>query len=321
VAVSPAVTGTTFGRTIQFTSFLGGGSVEPVVWSVDGGSANGSITSSGVYTAPSTAGTYTIRVTSSSNPARFATASINVASAVTVNVVPQSVQVKYGFGASVPMNLSVAGADPNSVTWRVREVGGGSVSPSGVYTAPSTPGAFTIECSLNADPSISGAYSVVVSDTKLIKFETSRGEFLIRMAEGEAPNTTKNFVDLARSGFYDGVYFHRYGPDDRPNPQAKFIQGGDPLTKTLPLSDPSIGTGGPGYQINFETNSLRHVEGAIAMARSVARDSAGSQFYICHEAIPGFDGDYVVFGKVIRGLTIAQSLRRGDQIIRATVID
>ncbi|MBL8087651.1 MAG: peptidylprolyl isomerase [Chthonomonas sp.] len=145
-----------------------------------------------------------------------------------------------------------------------------------------------------------------------------KGSIWIRMATAEAPNTTANFQKLAREGFYNGSVFHRYGPDEG---QPAFIQGGDPNTKTKPLTDPSIGTGTPGYTINFEANPLQHKVGAIAMARGSSLNSAGCQFYICHQDIPGFDGDYVIFGKVIGGLSVATSLRRGDKLLEAAELN
>ena len=107
-----------------------------------------------------------------------------------------------------------------------------------------------------------------------------------------APNTVKNFVSLANSGFYNGIIFHRVIP-------GFMIQGGDPQ---------GIGIGGPGYSIKGEfaangfKNELAHTRGVISMARSMDPDSAGSQFFIMHEAAEYLDGQYAAFGKVIEGL-------------------
>jgi len=104
-----------------------------------------------------------------------------------------------------------------------------------------------------------------------------------------APNTVANFVNLAQSGFYDGLIFHRV--------IATFmIQGGCP---------DGIGTGGPGYRIKGEfkangfDNSLEHKRGVISMARSQDYDSAGSQFFIMHADASYLDGQYAAFGKVV----------------------
>lgn len=107
-----------------------------------------------------------------------------------------------------------------------------------------------------------------------------------------APNTVKNFVYLANTGFYDGLIFHRVI-------SGFMIQGGCPE---------GIGSGGPGYHIKGEfagngfANDLKHDRGVLSMARAMARDSAGSQFFIMHAAAPHLDGQYAAFGKVTEGI-------------------
>ena len=107
-----------------------------------------------------------------------------------------------------------------------------------------------------------------------------------------APNTVNNFISLVKSGFYDGLIFHRVIP-------GFMIQGGDPK---------GIGSGGPGYCIRGEfkangfDNSLLHSRGVLSMARTMAPNSAGSQFFIMHEDAPHLDGQYAAFGKVIEGI-------------------
>ena len=107
-----------------------------------------------------------------------------------------------------------------------------------------------------------------------------------------APNSVANFIELANSGFYDGVIFHRVIP-------GFMIQGGDPLGN---------GTGGPGYAIKGEfssngvENNLYHTRGVLSMARSSAMDSAGSQFFIMHADSDYLDGDYAAFGLVLGGM-------------------
>lgn len=106
-----------------------------------------------------------------------------------------------------------------------------------------------------------------------------------------APNTVKNFIALANSGFYDGTIFHRVIPDF-------MIQGGDPT---------GTGTGGPGHSIKGEfsqngfKNSLKHGKGVLSMARSQMPNSAGSQFFICVADCSWLDGSYAAFGKVVSG--------------------
>ena len=107
-----------------------------------------------------------------------------------------------------------------------------------------------------------------------------------------APNTVNNFISLVKSGFYDGLIFHRVIP-------GFMIQGGDPK---------GVGSGGPGYCIRGEfkangfDNSLLHSRGVLSMARTMAPNSAGSQFFIMHEDAPHLDGQYAAFGKVIEGI-------------------
>ncbi|MCL2126400.1 MAG: peptidylprolyl isomerase [Oscillospiraceae bacterium] len=113
-----------------------------------------------------------------------------------------------------------------------------------------------------------------------------------------APQSVRNFVYLARDGFYDGLKFHRIM-------KGFMIQGGDPLAS---------GTGGPGYSIfgefssNGFKNELKHTRGVISMARSGDPDSAGSQFFIMHADEPGLDGDYAAFGKVTSGLDVVDRI-------------
>ena len=107
-----------------------------------------------------------------------------------------------------------------------------------------------------------------------------------------APISCENFEKLVKSGFYDGLTFHRVIP-------GFMIQGGCPKGN---------GTGGPGWQIKGEfaangvKNDLKHTRGVLSMARSMMPDSAGSQFFIMHEDAPHLDGNYAAFGKVIEGI-------------------
>ena len=107
-----------------------------------------------------------------------------------------------------------------------------------------------------------------------------------------APNTVNNFISLVKKGFYDGVIFHRVIP-------GFMIQGGDPQGK---------GIGGPGYSIRGEfsgngfPNTLKHDRGVLSMVRTMAPNSAGSQFFIMHEEAPHLDGQYAAFGRVIEGI-------------------
>lgn len=113
-----------------------------------------------------------------------------------------------------------------------------------------------------------------------------------------APNTVNNFISLVQKGFYNGLIFHRV--------IAGFmIQGGCP---------DGIGTGGPGYSIKGEfaqngfANDLKHEAGVLSMARSMAPDSAGSQFFIMHKKAPHLDGAYAAFGQIIEGMDVVDKI-------------
>ena len=115
----------------------------------------------------------------------------------------------------------------------------------------------------------------------------------------KAPNTVNNFISLVKSGFYDGVIFHRVI-------SGFMIQGGDPA---------GVGTGGPGYTIKgefamngFKNNDLKHTRGVLSMARAMHPNSAGSQFFIMHRNSSHLDGQYAAFGKVIEGIEVVDEI-------------
>ncbi len=124
------------------------------------------------------------------------------------------------------------------------------------------------------------------------------GEFTIELMSDYAPATVENFVNLVEEGFYDGLIFHRV--------IAGFMaQGGDPT---------GTGMGGSGVNIHgefasngFSANTLKHERGVISMARSMDKDSASSQFFICFEAAPHLDGEYAAFGRVTEGMEVVDS--------------
>ena len=124
------------------------------------------------------------------------------------------------------------------------------------------------------------------------------GVLTIEIDESVAPKTAANFLKLVDEQFYDGLTFHRII-------NGFMIQGGCPQ---------GTGTGGPGYHIEGEfssngfNNPLKHEKGVISMARAMDPNSAGSQFFIMHEASPHLDGQYAAFGKVIEGLEIVDKI-------------
>lgn len=152
---------------------------------------------------------------------------------------------------------------------------------------------------------------------KTVTFETNKGTFTAELYPGEAPIAVENFEKLAKSGFYDGIVFHRVIPDF-------VVQGGDPLTKELPQGHPRIGTGGPGWQIKCETvgNPHRHEEGALSMAHA-GKDTGGSQFFIVlSEAnTRHLNGVHTVFGKVTQGMDVVRKIVAGDKMEKVTAAD
>ena len=147
-----------------------------------------------------------------------------------------------------------------------------------------------------------------------VRLSTSKGQITVELNEAAAPLHVKSFLYLTKRGFFDNTVLHRYEP-------GFVIQGGDPLSKNPKLKD-FFGTGGPGYQIPREKNSLKHDKLVLAAARSQDPDSAGSQFYITlAEAAFLDEGDgYTVFGKVVSGGDNVLKLRAGDKLTKAALI-
>jgi peptidyl-prolyl cis-trans isomerase B (cyclophilin B) len=139
--------------------------------------------------------------------------------------------------------------------------------------------------------------------------KTSKGEMVAELFDADAPVTVQNFVKLSNEGFYNGLRWHRVIPNF-------VIQGGCPNSKEGSKGIP--GTGGPGYQIPCELDGTlqRHDRGVLSMAHS-GRNTGGSQFFVCHsrENTAHLDRNHTVFGKVIDGLEVLDSIREGDDIL------
>jgi len=165
------------------------------------------------------------------------------------------------------------------------------VAKPGPYTAPT-------------DAEVTAAKK---SGTRTAIIKTEAGEIVAELYGADTPLTVANFIKLAKAHFYDGLSFHRVETD----PSFSLIQGGDPQ---------GSGGGGPGYSIKLEVSPKHiHIPGALAMARTNDPDSAGSQFYITTVATPNLDGQYSVFGKVIKNLDVAEIIGKGDKIISITI--
>jgi cyclophilin family peptidyl-prolyl cis-trans isomerase/HEAT repeat protein len=131
---------------------------------------------------------------------------------------------------------------------------------------------------------------------------TTKGSFTIELLPDEAPLTVDNFVELARRGYYRGIVFHRVVPNF-------VVQLGDPH---------GDGNGGPGYAIRCEVNQEPYERGAVGMALS-GKDTGGSQWFVTHSPQPHLDGGYTVFGCVVSGMNVVDSIVRGDIIRSITV--
>jgi cyclophilin family peptidyl-prolyl cis-trans isomerase len=131
---------------------------------------------------------------------------------------------------------------------------------------------------------------------------TTRGSFTIELLPEEAPLNVDNFIQLAKRRYFNGITIHRVVPNF-------VIQDGDPR---------GDGNGGPGYQIRCEINEVPYKRGAVGMALS-GKDTGGSQWFVSHSPQPHLDGGYTVFGNVVAGMDVVDSIARGD-VIRLIVI-
>ncbi len=143
---------------------------------------------------------------------------------------------------------------------------------------------------------------------KSAEIHTKKGVMKLNFYENDAPIAVANFIKLAKSGFYDGLIFHRVIPNF-------MIQGGCPN---------GIGNGGPGYHINCELDgeNQHHDKGVISMAHA-GRNTGGSQFFICHnrENTKHLDRNHTVFGKVYEGLDVIDTIKQGDVMEKVVIIE
>lgn len=138
--------------------------------------------------------------------------------------------------------------------------------------------------------------------------KTEKGDLTVQFYDTDAPDTVANFLKLAKSGYYDGVTFHRVIPDF-------VIQGGDPT---------GTGAGGPGYSIKCELDGENqyHDRGVLSMAHA-GRDTGGSQFFICHSRTntAHLDRNHTCFGKVVENVNVVDDIRQGDKILGIEIIE
>ncbi|WP_086269530.1 peptidylprolyl isomerase [Campylobacter devanensis] len=140
-----------------------------------------------------------------------------------------------------------------------------------------------------------------LSKCKFAVIKTDKGDMIAELYPDETPQTVANFVELAKSGFYDGLNFHRVIPNF-------VIQGGCPYGN---------GIGGPGWRIKCECvgQKRKHNRGSLSMAHA-GRDTGGSQFFVCHSAQPHLNGVHTIFGELIddESKSVLDAIRQGDKI-------
>lgn len=141
---------------------------------------------------------------------------------------------------------------------------------------------------------------------KVATFETERGTIRVELFDDKTPKTVENFETLCEKNYYDGLKFHRVIPDF-------MVQGGCPL---------GTGTGGPGYKFEDEFHpELKHDGPGVLSMANAGPNTNGSQFFITHVATPWLDGKHSVFGKVIEGQDVVDSIKQGDKMASVRVTE
>ena len=149
------------------------------------------------------------------------------------------------------------------------------------------------------------------TDESKILLNTSKGEIVIKLLPEFAPEHVARIIELVKSGFYDGIIFHRVIP-------GFMAQTGDPLGN---------GTGGSGQNLKAEFSDYQYISGTVGMARANDPDSADSQFFICFDGCGYLTGQYTAWGQVEKGMEIVESINVGeppsdpDKIISAKVVN
>ncbi len=142
-----------------------------------------------------------------------------------------------------------------------------------------------------------------------------KGQIVIEMDRARAPKTVAHIADLVQSGFYNQQRFHKVVKSPRPY----LVQIGDPASRTGDINSPTMGTTQPSTKIAYENTGLKHVRGAVGLSRLDGnRDSGDSQFYITLDSYPFLDGQYTVFGRVVKGMEVVDKITVGDRVTQAS---
>ncbi len=152
----------------------------------------------------------------------------------------------------------------------------------------------------------------------------NRGVILLQLYPKAAPKTVARIVQLCKQGFYNGILFHRVVPGfvvQAGDPSSKHVKGSAiaSLTADQVMQQYQLGSSGSGQTIPFEKNSLDNIPGTIAMALSMPQSDTGdSQFFINLGNNASLNGDYCVFGRVVKGMKVVDAIRQGDRIVSFT---
>ena len=141
-----------------------------------------------------------------------------------------------------------------------------------------------------------------------VLMDTDKGQLTIELFDNDAPKTVENFLKLIKEGFYDGLSFHRVI-------DGFMAQGGCPNSREGARG--TAGTGDPGYQIDCEINSKKHIAGSLSMAHA-GKNTGGSQFFIVHQPQPHLDGVHTVFGQT-NDMEVVYKLKNGSKINKVTI--
>ncbi len=216
VSVSPSPVTVTVGGTQSFEALVSGTTNTAVTWSVLEGSAGGAISTSGVYVAPTTPGTYHVVATSVADPSKSATATVNVVARPVVSVAITPIAPSLRMGATQQFSAQVSGTSDTRVTWTVLQAQGGTISSSGLYTAPATPGTYHVVATSVADPSKSatatvrvlGALNIVIAPGAAGVLAGSQQTFTAFVSGAFDPRVTWSVQEGAAGGTItpDGLY-------------------------------------------------------------------------------------------------------------------
>ena len=157
------------------------------------------------------------------------------------------------------------------------------------------------------------AYKPKAGETVMKLEVEGRGDVYIKFHMKESPKTAAHILGLVKSGFYDGLRFHKV--DNSPKPYL--VQIGDPASKSGDLS----GNGGSGAHIAYEDSGFSNVAGAVGLAHPLKnREDGDSQFYMLLDRSSFLDGNYTVFGQVVAGMDVLKKIEKGDRVVKVTVI-